>query len=164
MNRLLTNTIKRNFTVNKAKPSANIKFDWLTGYNSVHAAIYNPRREKSVLYITDTTQQSNNSKLSNIVQKANADKIPIKVLPKEKLDRLGGFNDGKNQNIILQCQPVAYYLIHEPSHLLVGEKKENLVWVMLDRIMDPHNFGAILRTAFFLGVDGIFVNIDQRCP
>jgi 23S rRNA (guanosine2251-2'-O)-methyltransferase len=140
----------------------------------VHAAIYNPRREKFNLYITETTQRNHpqlthlleteNSKLSNIVQKANAEKIPIKVLPKQKLDRLGGMNDGKNQNIILQCLPVAYYLVHEPSHLHTSAKTENLTWVMLDRITDPHNFGAILRTAFFMGVDGVFVNIDHRCP
>jgi len=35
---------------------------------------------------------------------------------------------------------------------------------MLDRINDPHNVGAILRTAFFMGVDGVFVNIEDRCP
>jgi len=89
-----------------------IKYDYLTGFNSVHAAIYNPRREKTMLYLSETEQT--HPKLHNIVQKANSENIPVKVVPKNKLSNMS--HQEKNQNIVLQCMPVPYFLIHEPSH------------------------------------------------
>eukprot|EP01015_Nassula_variabilis_P028411 TRINITY_DN5936_c0_g1_i3.p2 TRINITY_DN5936_c0_g1~~TRINITY_DN5936_c0_g1_i3.p2 ORF type:complete len:179 (+),score=32.86 TRINITY_DN5936_c0_g1_i3:63-599(+) len=38
------------------------------------------------------------------------------------------------------------------------------LWVYYDQITDPQNFGALLRSAFFFGVDGILVDEDKRCP
>ena len=142
---------------------SNIKYDYLSGFNSVHAAIYNHRREKTMLYISENVNEAKNPRLSNIIQKANAEKIPIKVITKSRLDRLAR-DEGGNQNIVLQTLPVPYYLIHEPEHQHLSNKKEGLTWAMIDKISDPHNFGAIIRSAFYLGIDGVFVNIDQRCP
>ncbi|KAJ3302511.1 Ribose methyltransferase [Kappamyces sp. JEL0829] len=38
------------------------------------------------------------------------------------------------------------------------------LWLVLDRIVDPQNIGAILRTAFFYGVDGIVLSTKESCP
>ena len=42
-----------------------------------------------------------------------------------------------------------------------AQKEESLV-VFLDGITDPHNLGAILRTAWLLGVDGLFIPQKHR--
>ncbi|KAJ9048095.1 hypothetical protein DSO57_1017446 [Entomophthora muscae] len=41
------------------------------------------------------------------------------------------------------------------------DKSKMPLWVVLDRIMDPHNLGAIIRTAHFLGADGVMITRDE---
>jgi len=38
------------------------------------------------------------------------------------------------------------------------------VWLALDEVTDPQNMGALLRTAFFLGVDGVVVSEKNSAP
>jgi 23S rRNA (guanosine2251-2'-O)-methyltransferase len=41
---------------------------------------------------------------------------------------------------------------------------EPLVWLALDQLQDPHNVGAIFRTAAFFGVRGIVLTRDRSAP
>lgn len=43
-------------------------------------------------------------------------------------------------------------------------KKEGITGVFLQRITDPHNLGAILRSCHYFGVDFVFVDHVNRCP
>ena len=43
-------------------------------------------------------------------------------------------------------------------------KHESLTGVFLERITDPHNLGAILRSCFYFGVDFVIVDHFSRCP
>jgi len=64
-----------------------------------------------------------------------------------------------HQGIYLECSP----LVAKPINCL--EKCEtNELWVALDQIHDPHNFGAILRSCLFFGVDGIVSLEKSSCP
>ena len=45
----------------------------------------------------------------------------------------------------------------------VKKTKGNLI-VILDQIVDPQNFGSIVRTAFFIGADHIMVNRIRKPP
>ncbi len=38
------------------------------------------------------------------------------------------------------------------------------IWLALDRLQDPHNIGAIFRTAAFFGVRGVLLTTDQSAP
>ncbi|QDT39659.1 23S rRNA (guanosine(2251)-2'-O)-methyltransferase RlmB [Stratiformator vulcanicus] len=38
------------------------------------------------------------------------------------------------------------------------------LWIGIDRVQDPHNVGAIFRTAAFFGVRGVIVTKDQSAP
>lgn len=45
-----------------------------------------------------------------------------------------------------------------------GQSDDNgQLCIYVDRVQDPMNMGAILRTAVFLGVDGIFVPTENSC-
>lgn len=43
-------------------------------------------------------------------------------------------------------------------------KKERITGVFLEKITDPHNLGAIIRSCHYLGVDFIVVDHYNRCP
>ena len=42
-------------------------------------------------------------------------------------------------------------------------KQNGQFYLFLDGITDPQNFGSILRSAMFMGVDGIIVNRKDAC-
>lgn len=45
-----------------------------------------------------------------------------------------------------------------------SDKQEGQLWIGLDTLQDPHNVGAIFRTAAFFGVRGIVVTKNQSAP
>ena len=47
---------------------------------------------------------------------------------------------------------------------LFANVPENGLWLALDRVQDPHNVGAIFRTAAFFGVRGILITRDRSAP
>ncbi len=45
-----------------------------------------------------------------------------------------------------------------PQKMIVeSEERKNKFWLMLCCVGDPHNLGSIVRTAYYLGVDEVFV-------
>ena len=44
------------------------------------------------------------------------------------------------------------------------ENQERLFFLALDGVEDPHNFGAILRTAWLMGVDGVLLSTKDSAP
>ena len=50
------------------------------------------------------------------------------------------------------------------SMLDVGSALENGLWIAVDCIQDPHNLGAIFRTAAFFGAQGIMLSQDRTAP
>ena len=101
-------------------------------------------------------------------------------LSQDKLEKFA--KNQIHQGIILKCDPLPYVRISSPLQLKSEIKAQGLLWLFLDQITDPQNFGALIRTSFFLvskiidaiyikpfilyiqGVDGILVNEKNRCP
>lgn len=79
--------------------------------------------------------------------------FPLQFVPKEKLDAL---TDNNHQGVIAQVSPVSYYEIEPLVEELIEEGKKPFILV-LDRITDVRNFGAIARTAECEGVDAILI-------
>ena len=74
-------------------------------------------------------------------------------------------HDPHHQNVVLKCSPLKFIQIEKTEHLeVISGKKTQNTFVFLDKINDPHNLGAILRSCFYLGVDGIILDEHKRCP
>ena len=67
--------------------------------------------------------------------------------------------DGHHQGIILEVDDAKTITLTE--YLEITKNKTNPLLIMLDHLEDPHNFGAIIRTAEALGVDGIIIPNDR---
>jgi 23S rRNA (guanosine2251-2'-O)-methyltransferase len=55
-----------------------------------------------------------------------------------------------------------------PLEILFGDEESNKtsprLWLALDQVQDPHNVGAIFRTAAFFGVAGVLLTRDRSAP
>lgn len=82
-----------------------------------------------------------------------AHEIPFQIVPIEKLNRITRKN---HQGVIAYISPVTFYRIEQ---LLPGiyEAGRTPFILILDKVTDVRNFGAILRTAESSGVDAVLI-------
>ena len=85
-------------------------------------------------------------KNSSFIKKLEEKKINIEVVDKQVLDKLG-----LHQGIALDVEDYKIYTLEE---VLNNDKQYFLI---LDGIVDPHNLGAIIRTADATKLDGIII-------
>lgn len=88
-----------------------------------------------------------------ITELAKAADIPISLVPSEKLDQLTRKN---HQGAVAFLSAIAYSPLDEIVASLFEKGKDPLL-LILDRITDVRNFGAIARNAECMGVDAIVV-------
>lgn len=79
--------------------------------------------------------------------------IPVQYVPVQKLN---GLTRKNHQGVVAFVSPIEYQTIESVLPLLYEEGKEPFILV-LDRITDVRNFGAICRTAEGAGVDAIII-------
>ena len=89
--------------------------------------------------------------VESILSWASAKGIPVACKDKSFLDHMSG--SSAHQGMAAVCADFAYVTIDE---LIANSAQVNLI-LMLDGITDPHNLGALIRTAHCLGVKGIII-------
>lgn len=92
--------------------------------------------------------------VNTILREAKKAGVVIEYVPKERLDAIS--KTGRHQGVIASC---AAYEYAEVEDILAAakEKNEDPFIVVLDGIEDPHNLGAIIRTAHQAGAHGIII-------
>lgn len=88
-----------------------------------------------------------------LLDKAKAYGIPMQQVPLQKLNRLTGKN---HQGVFAFISPIDFYQIENVLPRIYEEGKNPLI-LILDRVSDVRNFGAIARTAECAGVDTIII-------
>lgn len=119
----------------------------LWGAHAVREAWANPDREIRALYITE--QALKDFPLSAPVKRP----API-IVDKQALDR--GLPDGAvHQGMALDAAPLEEVMLRDLT--ISAEARKRTVLVMLDQVTDPHNVGAILRSACAFGAAGLIM-------
>ncbi len=92
--------------------------------------------------------------VQTIVREAKKQDTVIRFVPKERLDQISG--DGHHQGVVAYA---AAYRYAEVEDMLAAarEKGESPFLFLLDGIEDPHNLGAIIRTANLAGAHGVII-------
>ncbi len=85
--------------------------------------------------------------------------VPILEHSQEELDRMAG--NTVHQGVILEASPLPLWNLAE---WLNQPLPQDAVLVILDGIEDPHNFGAITRTAAACGACGVLFGKDRAAP
>ena len=92
--------------------------------------------------------------IQTIIREARKQGTVIDFLPKERLDEMS--STGKHQGVIAQVASYSYATV-EDILARAEEKGEPPFIILLDGIEDPHNLGAIIRTANLAGAHGVIV-------
>ncbi len=103
------------------------------------------------LFVLDGCQDG---PVRTIIREAKKHDTLIQFVTKERLDQLS--STGKHQGVLAQAAAYEYATVEEILKR-AEEKGEDPFIILLDGIEDPHNLGAILRTANLSGAHGIII-------
>lgn len=142
--------------------------DYVYGVAPVLAALKAGRREVSALYLQEGMQLGKRKdKASILAVKALAQQGGISVVEAPKHD-LNLITDNRpHQGLVLDCAALEFEALNSfPEPPPEGREANGAVplWLCLDEVMDPQNFGAALRSAFFLGVSGVLTCHRNSAP
>lgn len=90
----------------------------------------------------------------SVIREAKTAGVRVDTVPKEKIQKMS--RTGKHQGIVALLSDWTYY---EPEDLLAEAERrgEAPFLFLLDGIEDPHNLGAIIRTANLSGAHGVII-------
>jgi 23S rRNA (guanosine2251-2'-O)-methyltransferase len=126
---------------------------WLYGLHAVRAALANPRRKVKRVVLTARAKEEIGAKLLGRVHNEIADGDAVaRYLPAGAV----------HQGVALQCDPLPKLDLKDTLAAPAPDGKRRIVLV-LDQISDPHNVGAILRTAAAFAVSAVVAQ-DRNAP
>ncbi len=127
-----------------------IKKDRIEGRNAVLEAF---RSGKTIdkLFVLDGCQDGS---VQSIIREAKKQDTLIQFVAKERLNQLT--ETGKHQGVIAYAAAYAYAEVEDMLRL-ARDRGEAPFLILLDGIEDPHNLGAIIRTANLAGVHGVII-------
>jgi 23S rRNA (guanosine2251-2'-O)-methyltransferase len=123
----------------------------LYGVHAVEAALRNDGRTVLRLLMTENAE----NRLAEAV--AARQIAPERVSPRD-LDRMLG-EDTVHQGVMLETEP-----LEEPDIGDLAERADNGPLIVLDQVTDPHNVGAILRSAAVFGAAGLVMTRRHSPP
>lgn len=122
----------------------------LEGRNAVLEA-FRAGREMERLYVLDGCQDG---PVRSILREAKKRDTLVTFVPRERLDQMS--RKGKHQGVVAYAAAYAYARVEDLLGL-AKKRGESPFLILLDGIEDPHNLGAIIRTANLAGAHGIVI-------
>jgi 23S rRNA (guanosine2251-2'-O)-methyltransferase len=113
------------------------------------------RRVETIFHAPETAQR-----LKDVLELARQKGVPIKHAGMHQLDRRT--QGGVHQGILAVVDPIQAHTLDFFVEL-VRSKTPTPVVVVMDSIEDPHNFGAVLRSAETMGIAGVIFPKDRSC-
>jgi len=126
------------------------KPDVIAGRNPVSEAIRSGRPIDKIL----VARGEKSGAVVGILAKARDKQIPVKEVDRVKLDFLSG--NATHQGIVALAAAKEYATVEEIL-VYAESRNEPPFVVVLDELEDPHNLGAIIRTAECVGAHGVII-------
>ena len=137
------------------------QYDRVYGVNPVLAALRSERRSFHRLLLQETLasdKRQDRPALNELERLAEA--AGVETVLKDKGTLNGRCGNRPHQGVILEASPLEFEPMQTMPPVAQGTAP---LWLALDEVTDPHNFGALLRSAFFLGADGVLVSQKNSC-
>lgn len=132
------------------------KAEMIFGTRAVMEAI-NAGREIEKIFIQTGL---NNDLIKELIIVAKEHEVPLSFTPQQKLNKLSTKN---HQGVICLLSAVKYAVLEDLIDKAYSDGKEPF-FIILDRITDVRNFGAIVRTAECAGLTGIIIPDKGNAP
>ena len=91
-------------------------------------------------------------RLQRVIDECRRQAVAVRFVPRAELDRMAG-NNG-HQGVVAVTSAKQY---SDVDDVLAAKRGTHSLVVVLDGVEDPHNLGAILRTADAAGADGVVI-------
>ena len=121
--------------------------NWLTGFHAVEEALAADRPLDRIL----VTKGRHGERVEALVQLAKTKGVPVRFEDRLQIDRLVGTREHQGVAALGAAKPAV-----ELDDLLATKNPHGIL-VLLDGVEDPHNLGAIVRTALAAGATGIVI-------
>ena len=131
----------------------------LFGFHAVAEAWLNPKRHIHALFITESAMYGFEDTLKKAAAKGLKRPDP-QVIDKQALDNATP-PGAVHQGIAVSAQNLEHLDIRDVMAQTFND--DRTVLVMLDQVTDPHNVGAILRSASVFGASGLIMQ-DKHAP
>lgn len=130
---------------------------YIFGRNTVRERIEHEADRMEKIFVRNSVTDN---QLAAIFNSASEHRIPISHVPGKKLyDMVGNVND---QGIVAQMSAASYVGFGEWLNSVDTENYPAVL--LLDKIEDPGNFGAILRSAAAAGISAVLVPKHRQAP
>lgn len=126
----------------------------IEGRNAVIEAFRSGRTVERI-YMLDGSREG---AMMTIRREASKRDIPIRFVNRQRLDQMS--ETGAHQGVIADLAAYHYGDL-EDLFDRARERGEDPFFILLDNIEDPHNLGAILRTANVVGAQGLIIPRDR---
>ena len=135
--------------------------DVLVGRNAVTEALKSGRGINKLLLASGDKEGS----IREIMALAKDRGVIIQTVERSRIETLAAGH--RHQGVLAYVAPVAYTDLDEILNRAEKKHQEDggaPFLLLLDEIEDPHNLGALLRTADAAGVDGVIIPKRRSCP
>jgi 23S rRNA (guanosine2251-2'-O)-methyltransferase len=98
------------------------------------------------------SKERHDLRLQRIIEDCRKIGVAVRFVPRPELDRMTG--NGAHQGVVAVTSAKQY---NDLDDVVAAKRGEYSLLVVLDGVEDPHNLGAILRTADAAGADGVVI-------
>jgi 23S rRNA (guanosine2251-2'-O)-methyltransferase len=123
--------------------------DLLYGIHAVEEAL---RARSRTLDHLEVARERHDQRLQTVIDLAREKGISVRFVAREQLDRLA--RSKSHQGVVAIVAGKSY---SDPAEMIANKRGEYAFLVVLDGVEDPHNLGALIRTADGAGADGIVI-------
>jgi len=128
---------------------------WLWGRNLIRETLAAARWPILELYLSEKLPPDEIDQAQSAAERMG---IRARIEGHHVLERLG--KTSEHQGFLAKMGPFPY----APAGELLSRATERPLYLILDQIHDPYNFGAMLRSAAAFAVDGVFVRATRQAP
>lgn len=121
--------------------------EYVYGINSCFEVIRGGKRKIYQVYLGE--KNVNNPRIKKLIEVLDKKEIPHEWVTKERLNQLSGSTD--NQGAVMKTSLYKY----EGLESVIGAKRI----LLLDNVEDPHNVGAVLRSAEIFGFKSVLLPV-----
>lgn len=121
--------------------------DWIVGFHAVLGALTAGRPVETVWLQKGRRDQ----RLQRLLDAARERGVATRWVPRGRLDELAG--ESPHNGCAARCGPVQLARLEE----VVAAEGRPARLLLVDDVTDPHNLGAVVRTAAGFGVDGVII-------